>query len=313
MKKWGRLGTVAVNLFIGLNVIAAFHAYKFTHFSKAGVKMEQIKLTLFEKAKLLFLGVDIPRPQNTKLPDHNFKTYYINSNVRLETWFIPADSTPRGTVIIFHGYTSNKSELINRSENFHNNGYNCLLVDFMGSGGSGGSSTTIGYFEAREVTDCFKFVADSLHEKNIFLLGSSLGAAAIMKSLNDTPLKPKAIIIECPFATMYQTVVARFNMLHVPPVPMASLLLFWGGTENGFWGFGHNPVEYAKNVRVPVLLQWGAKDDRVAREETEAIFKNLNEPKTLKIYYNSGHDNYLATARADWEKTTLDFVNQYNQ
>lgn len=294
-------------IFILLNVIAAFHAYKFTHFSASGTKLENINLTFFEKAKLLFTGVDIPRPQNTKIPNRNYTTVNIQSNVKIECWLLPVDK-PLGTVILFHGYTSNKSELIDRAEVFLQNGYNCLLVDFMGSGGSGGNQTTIGFMEAVEVKDCFEYVKNS-GEKNIYLLGSSLGAVAIMKAIKEYNIKPASIIVECPFGTMYETVVARFNMLHVPPVPMAGMLLFWGGIENGFLGFSHNPKEYAKSINCPVLLQWGLHDDRVSKKEIDDIYANLNCKKQMIIYTNSGHDNYLKTSRDEWNKNVITFVN----
>src|SRR5271165_3552750 len=97
--------------------------------------------------------------------------------------------------------------------------YNSLLVDFMGSGGSERNQTTIGYKEAQEVRDCYNYIQQSW-EQNIYLYGASMGAVAIMKSIKDYKIQPKAIIIECPFATMYQAVCARFRMLHVTAIPL---------------------------------------------------------------------------------------------
>jgi alpha-beta hydrolase superfamily lysophospholipase len=55
----------------------------------------------------------------------------------LEAWEIPAENA-RGTVIIFHGYSAEKSVMLERAEEFIGWGYNTILVDFMGSGGSEG-------------------------------------------------------------------------------------------------------------------------------------------------------------------------------
>jgi alpha-beta hydrolase superfamily lysophospholipase len=93
-------------------------------------------------------------------------------------------------------------------------------------------------------------------------MGTSMGAAAILKYLDDGGTQPAGIIIECPYGTMYETVCARFKMVGAPTFPMAAFLVFWGGLENGFWAFGHNPATYARSVQCPALLIYGGKDDR---------------------------------------------------
>src|SRR5205085_9033661 len=129
--------------------------------------------------------------------------------------------------------------------------------------------------------------------KNIYLFGTSLGAVAILKAIHDYHLQPAAIIIECPFGSMYQTTCARFRIIKVPPFPMAGLLVFWGGIQNGFWAFGHNPTMYARSVKCPTLLLYGEKDEKVSRQEIDDIYKNLAGKKTLRTYPLAGHENYL--------------------
>jgi pimeloyl-ACP methyl ester carboxylesterase len=137
-----------------------------------------------------------------------------------------------------------------------------------------------------------------------------MGAVAIMKAINDYQIKPEAIIIECPFGSMYQTVCARFRSMNVPAFPMAGLLVFWGGVENGFWAFGHSPTEYAKNITCPALLLYGAQDEKVSKEETDVIFANLNGKKELKIYQEAGHENYLSKYKNEWTQDVEAFLHQ---
>lgn len=298
-------------MFSVLNVIAAIHAYKFTHFSANGVRNENIDLSVATKLKLLLIGVDNPRPVNAQLPQGQFSTVKLQGHVLTEAWLLPAlNDSNKGTVILFHGYTGNKSDLLPRALPLQQAGYNCLVVDFMGSGGSGGNTTTVGYQEAQQVKACYDYVRQQ-EEKKIMLLGSSMGAVAIMKAITDYDLKPSAVILECPFATMYETVCIRFKMLGVPTFPMAGLLVLWGGIENGFWGFSHNPVTYAKSIKCPILLQYGALDDRVARNETDRIFLNLAGQKKQVIYNNAGHDNYLETSPTAWKYQVTSFLNNH--
>jgi alpha-beta hydrolase superfamily lysophospholipase len=104
--------------------------------------------------------------------------------------------------------------------------------------------------EAEQVKTAFDYLTGN-REQNIYLFGTSMGAVAAMKAVSDLNIKPKGIIIECPFGTMYETVCSRFKTMNAPAFPMAGLLVFWGGLQNGFWAFGHNPVAYASNIKCP--------------------------------------------------------------
>ena len=76
--------------------------------------------------------------------------------------------------------------------------------------------------------------------------------------------------------------------------------MFWGGTQNGCWAFGHEPTEYAKKINCPTLLLYGEKDNRVSREEIDTIYSNLSGEKVLKTYPLSGHENYLNKYKKEW-------------
>jgi alpha-beta hydrolase superfamily lysophospholipase len=109
---------------------------------------------------------------------------------------------------------------------------------------------------------------------------------------------------------MQKTVSARFNNMNVPAFPMANLLVFWGGVQNGFCAFGHNPSEYAQKINCPTLLMYGKKDTNVSMEETQNIFQNLSGKKKLIIYPNAGHENYLTKYKTEWTKDVTEFLKE---
>jgi pimeloyl-ACP methyl ester carboxylesterase len=299
---------VALILFISFNVVAFIHAYKFTHFaSKAAERTKDPKeLSAFAKVSLLVTGIDNPRPKHTSIPSQLFETIHIKGTETLECWSIKA-AEAQGTVILFHGYSGEKSSLLTRSNEFHKLGYNTFLVDFRGSGGSTGNGTTIGYKEAGEVNACYEFIREA-GEENIILFGTSMGAAAVLKAINDYAIVPSAIILECPFGSLYRTVCARFMLMNLPSFPMAAILTFWGGVQNGYWAFSHNPSEYAKAVDCPALLLFGEEDDRVTIEETDLIFGNLKGEKVLKTYTNAGHNFFTEEMLDVWLEDVGEFL-----
>lgn len=90
---------------------------------------------------------------------------------------------------------------------------------------------------------------------------------------------------------------------------MAGLLVFWGGIQNGFWAFSHNPQDYAGSVNFPTLLLYGGKDAEVSQEETDDIFTHLNGKKRLITFADAGHENYLKKYKKEWVKEVSAFLN----
>jgi len=185
-RKWIKRSLQTLTLiFVLMNVVAIFHSYKFTHFADSSKEKTEDpkKLTTGQKIFTLMFGVSNPRPENKVVPTSNFETINLKSNKEIECWSIKAEN-PKGTVILFHGYSGNKSSMLDKSDIFLELGYNTFLVDFMGSGGSEGNQTTIGFLEAEQVKTCFDYLTVK-GEQNIVFFGTSMGAVAIMKSISD--------------------------------------------------------------------------------------------------------------------------------
>lgn len=300
-------------IFIGMNAIAFLHAWKFTHFSETDHNRtaDPKELTWLNKIEILFTGIDNPKPQHHFLPDRSYSIINFNWS-GVNGWYFKTEN-PKGTVILFHGYAGEKSSLLSRSYYFNSIGFNTLLIDFPGSGDSKGNSTSIGFHEADHVFECYNFI-QSKGEKNIFLCGTSMGAAAILKSIHDYHFSPSGILLECPFGSLYNTVCARFLNMNLPCIPMAALLTFWGGVQQGYWAFGHNPSQYAKSVDCPALLMFGEQDDRVTRRETDEIFSGLSGLKVLKTYPNNGHSIFTPENESIWKNDVSTFFNlMHNQ
>jgi len=297
-------------IFLLMNVVAYFHAAKFTRFDRSLNKTDASHLSFLQKIQAVLFGVSNPRPENLVTPAQPYETIRLKSNKQIECWLIKAASS-KGTVVLFHGYGGSKSSMLDKANVFLALGYNTLLVDFMGSGGSEGNQTTIGYYEVEEVKTCFDYLHNE-GEKNIILFGTSMGAVAIMKAERDYKLNAQSIIIECPFGRMLKTVQARFELMGIPSFPMANLLVFWGGFQNNFDAFAHNPTRYAKKIKCPTLLIYGAKDPKVSKGEIEKIYKKLKGKKKLIIYENAGHDNYLDAYKAEWTADVKSFLEANN-
>ncbi|OYU56265.1 MAG: alpha/beta hydrolase [Chitinophagaceae bacterium BSSC1] len=301
-----------VGIFVLLNIMAAFHAYKFTHFYAGIPKAKKPEeMTGLEKTSAIFFGNKFSK---SKVVDsfsvaHQTIGLTTNDSMHLESWYAKADSNAKGTILLFHGHGSSKSGIIAEATAFHKMGWNVLLTDFRAHGNSEGEVCTIGANEAKDVKAAFDYTR-ALGEKNIVLYGISLGASTILTAVDHEGIKPEKVILEMPFGTLVDGVKGRLRMMKVPEQPMSTLLAFWGGVEQGFWAFDHRPQDFASKLNCPVLLQWGLNDPRVTQDETNAIFKNLaSHDKLLMVYARSGHQSLLKNEHEKWMSTVGKFLN----
>lgn len=296
-----------------LNVLAYNHAKAMLNYTQQGERTASPEsLSFLQKARILLTGVKIPKPHNTSTPatlDLSFEVHQLrlSENISLEAWYIPHNQSDC-IVLLFHGYSAAKSSLLPEAKAFYESGYATFLVDFRGSGGSSGSTVSIGYYEADDVALAVEYVQELLPDHSLVLYGQSMGSAAILRFISTYNIQPDAIIIESVFDTMLSTVKNRFTAMGLPAFPGAHLLVFWGGLQSGFLGFSHNPVEYAEMVRCPVLMLHGEKDPRVTIEQTKSVFDNLKGKKQFELFEGAGHESYYKHNPVKWTQVVSNFL-----
>jgi uncharacterized protein len=313
MRFFKRLFTFLLLIFLFLNVMAAFHAYRFTHFyDDPGLRrVKPEDLSAGEKAQVAFFGIKYPKSVLKNRPSLSYQTVDLKTRdgLQLEGWYVKAKPA-KGTVILFHGHASSKSGIIPEADYFHQLGYHTFSIDFRAHGGSDGNTCTIGYEETEDAKLAYDYVK-AKGEQNIILWGVSMGAATILKAVPEYQLKPNQIILECPFGSLLDAVKGRVRMMHLPPSPVSEMLTFWGGMEQQFWTFGYEPAEEAKSIDCPVLLHWGAHDPRVTRQETTRIFQNLHSPrKLLVVFKEAGHESFCRKEQEKWQRSIQSFLRQ---
>jgi len=318
LKRYSRklLKTILV-LFVLLNIICAFHAYKLTHFyNRNEVTPKPEQMGFGDKLSAMFFGVKFPKVASLDTFSLHHETVILKTDdsLKLETWYAEYRQLndfvkeAQGTVILFHGHGGKKNDVIREANSFYNLGYNVLLVDFRAHGNSEGNTCTVGFKESKDVKAAYDYIVHK-GEKNIILYGISMGAATILKSIEDNNVNPQKIILEMPFGTLHQAVKGRLKIMHLPQEPFANLLTFWGGTEQGFWAFNFKPEEYAKKVKCPTLLQWGTNDRRVSQDETISILKNIGtNNKTFVEFKNSGHQSLCKNENEKWQLAIETFL-----
>ena len=103
--KWlKRVFYTIITVFVLLNIMAAFHAYKFTHFYvnvPPAKKPEQ--MSIGEKASAIFFGMNYPKSKvvdSLHIP-HSTIVIKTGDSIRLESWYAKANCHARETSVSF--------------------------------------------------------------------------------------------------------------------------------------------------------------------------------------------------------------------
>lgn len=308
--KW--IGNVLLVQLILINISAAFHAYRFTHYYDDDKirNQESSEGKPFLRTWRMMTGKKLARSPISYYPHIPYDTVQLTTSngIKLEAWYMKADSA-KGTVILFHGLNANKGNVLPEAFEFISFNYNVMLVDMRAHGNSESTISTLGYKESEEVKLAYDHMLKK-GENNIVLWGMSLGAVIITKAIWQYDIQPRKIILEMPFDRLQDHIQARARISGFPGEPFGFFVTFWTGTEQGYWGYGCKTSRYAKKINCPVLLQWGNNDEYVLKNETEKIFAAINSSKKkLEVYEGVGHAPLLAGNELQWKETVNEFLN----
>ena len=307
------LGIAAAG-FLSLQVLAWHHARALLRYSEEGGESASIEsLSILDKARIFVAGASRPRPDNFWNPEKfglaaETVRFRSSDGVELEAWFVDAPGAGQ-PVLFFHGFGTSRSSVLDEAAAVQAMGHPVLLVDLRGSGGSDGRRTTMGWHEALDVQAAVAWIKEKLPDREgPFLYGQSMGAAAALRAVSALGVEVDGIVVEAVFDSMLNAVRNRFRAMGWPAFPAAESLVFWGGIQNGFNGFRHNPADYAAGVRIPVLVLHGEQDPRVTTPQARRVYDRLAGPRHFVAFPAAWHSSCLASDPDKWREALGRFL-----
>jgi len=191
--------------------------------------------------------------------------------LNLAAWYVPALEPDAPSIILTHGLLASKWAFLKLVPWLHEAGYNVLLFDFRGHGGSDKRPTTIGPEEVLDVQAALDWLEAKGVGDRVAGLGTSLGAAALVNTaVQDDRLD--ALILDSLFADWGDTDFAKGYRLPpdwlVPGVP--------------------SPEDLMPRIHVPVFIIHGTADILTHDDHAYRLYNAANEPKQIWIN-DSGH------------------------
>jgi len=261
---------------------------------------------------MLFRGVHIPKPEAFTSPD-SFGAPYEEilvpgrDHMQLSAWRL-LQPDAESVVLLFHGYSSEKSGLMPEAQIFWKMGSEVVMVDFPGSGGSPGNKTSLGIHESEDVVKAIEWARAQWPNRRLVVYGHSMGGAAIIRAMAVHGAQPDVAVVESVFDTLLEAIRFRFDLLSVPSFPAAEILLFWGSVQLGANGFDHDMVRYAQSVRTPTMIIHGENDRRALVAGADRVYHALAGPKQLVLIQNAGHVNPCLADPEKWGIAVRSFI-----
>lgn len=217
-------------------------------------------------------------------------TVTAEDNVELNGWFIPSPDADV-TLLWFHGNAGNISHRVHNIGLLHNAvKAHIFIIDYRGYGRSHGSVSEEGtYKDARAAIRYLKSRTD-IHPKRIVIFGRSLGAAvALDVALREDSL---ALILETPFTSIGDMAKTILPVLPIGP----------------FLRTKYDNLRKIRQVRVPLLVLHGDRDEIVPYEHGKALFDAAPEPKQFYTIRNAGHNDTYVVGGDAYFTALADFI-----
>lgn len=237
--------------------------------------------------------------------------------LELRGWIVPAKAPkdPRRTVVLFHGWGTNKA-FIFESTRFlaDRGGCDCFYFDTRGCGESAGAIGTIGYLETFDSDAAFDFLRKSRPAMlgRLGVWGRSMGGAVAVVAATRHP-EIRCGVIETAF-TSYEEVGERWS-LHktgVPRFPLLDLTYWWIRRRVGGDPEDMSPIRHVSKLDgKPMFYIAGEKDWLMPVSEAEKLHELTKGPKELWVIPGADHDRCWETAPEEYERRTLAFYDRH--
>jgi fermentation-respiration switch protein FrsA (DUF1100 family) len=252
-----------------------------------------------------------PKEYGLDFQDVEFKT---EDGLKLKGWLI-VENQDSPTIIICHGFGTNRSDVLVLADFLSRAGYNIFLFDFRGHGESQGWYTSFGYLEQRDLKSALEFLQQNseIKLKEFGAIGVSMGGAiAIMTAANEPSIK--AVVADSPYLDLDTSIIrhAKF-LLKIPFSDLLGKLAIFSYRLRFFVDSSKvSPLkEIPKISPRAVMIISAAKDKRMPTADSEKLYLNAGSPREFFLTLSVGHIESFWQNRNEYERRVINFFHKY--
>lgn len=239
-------------------------------------------------------------------------SFQSEDGLTLSGWYLPPDNG--ATVILVHGLSGNREELLDDAAFLTANGYGALLFDLRNSGTSEGDLTTLGYLEVLDVGGALDFVLAQPESdaERVGLMGQSMGGATVVLAAARYP-QVKVVVAESAYTSIADNVADSVKaLLGLPAFPFAPLVVWFGELEAGVDIGQVAPIDVIGSLSPrPILLVHGELDPVIPVENVHRLYAAAGETKALYVVPNAEHGGFVQAQPEEYPRRIVEFFDQY--
>lgn len=205
----------------------------------------------------------------------------------IHAWRVRA-TDPRGALVLCHGNAGNIEGRLDQARAFVAMGFDVLLFDYRGYGGSSGTPSEEGlYLDAEAALEAL--LAAGYRPNQIVAYGESLGGAVAIELARRHPVG--ALVVEDTFTSMGDMAADVY-----PWLPVRLLLRYRFAS-----------IEKVGAVSVPFLVIHSPVDDLIPFSQGERLFAAAHGTKQL-LKTTAGHNGGGFVLKAEWRDEVRAFL-----
>jgi len=196
------------------------------------------------------------------------------------------------------------------------NKYNILVIDARAHGLSDGKYPTAGIKESGDLVLWIKLINEKFHITDFTLHGICIGGAtavyAYVKLKNEGSSLVKRIVTDGLFYSFYEVFKYNIKRFKQPAFPVLHSIFFLTFLLTKARLFTEIPFKYMKDIDIPILFIWSAKDFFCIKSKGEELFKACaSKYKEVCFFPEGRHSHVRSTQEAEYDKLIAKFLQKH--
>ena len=200
-----------------------------------------------------------------------------------------ANTTYKGTIIVFHGNAGSAINRIYYSQALEKLGYRVILAEYPGYGARDGfpSETTM-------ISNGIETLKRALNDFGdpIFLWGESLGSGVVGGIMQTGRIQVKGLVLVAPFDSLAN--VAQHY--------------YWFFLAKWLIRDEFNNIKNLQNYQGSIAILLADEDEIIPNKYSLTLFDSLHSRKQLWTFKNAGHNNLPLAPELPWWQEVMQFV-----